>query len=181
MRSSGVRSISSTESARSKIESGTVSRTRTRVIWATTSFRLSMCWMLTVGVDVDAVVQDLLHVEVALGMAAAGRVGVGELVDQHDLRPAGEDGVDVHLLQPSALVLHAAARDDLEALEQRLRLLPAMGLDDPYDDIVAVLLAGARVLQHFVGLADARGGADKNAKLADAAFLSPRRLQQGVG
>ena len=72
------------------------------------------------GIDVDAVVQDLLHVEVALGMTAAGRVGVGKLVDKHDLRPAGENGVDVHLLEPSPLVLHASARDDLEALEQGL-------------------------------------------------------------
>ena len=43
---------SSTASARSRLKSGTVSLTRTRVIWATTSFRLSMCWMLTVVVDV---------------------------------------------------------------------------------------------------------------------------------
>ena len=71
--------------------------------------------------------------------------------------------------------------NDLEALEQRLGLLPAMGLDDADDDVVAVLLAGARGLQHFVGLADARCGADENAQLADAAFLAPRCFQQGVG
>jgi hypothetical protein len=48
MRSSGVMSMTSMSSARSMIESGTVSRTRTEVICATMSFRLSMCWMLTV-------------------------------------------------------------------------------------------------------------------------------------
>ena len=48
IRSLGVRSTSSMASARSRMESGTISRTRTRVIWATTSLRLSMCWMLTV-------------------------------------------------------------------------------------------------------------------------------------
>ena len=34
------------------------------------------------GIDVDAVVQQLLDVEIALGMAAARRIGVGKLVDQ---------------------------------------------------------------------------------------------------
>ena len=48
IRSSGGRSMSSTSSACSKIRSGMVSRWRTPVIWATTSLRLSRCWMLTV-------------------------------------------------------------------------------------------------------------------------------------
>ena len=133
------------------------------------------------GIDVDAGFQDLLHVEVALGMAAAGCVGVGEFVDKGDLRPAGQDGIEVHLVQPAPFVLDAPARDDLEAVEQRLGLLPAMGFDHPDDDVVAVLDAGAGGLQHFVGLADAGGRADKDAKLADAAILSPGCFQQGVG
>ena len=43
------------------------------------------------GADVDAGGEQLLDVQVALGVAAAGRVGVGELVDQHQLR-AGAPG-----------------------------------------------------------------------------------------
>jgi hypothetical protein len=50
------------------------------------------------GVDVDAVIEQLLDVEVALGMTAAGRVGVGELVDERNLRMAGNHRVEVHLL-----------------------------------------------------------------------------------
>ena len=60
------------------------------------------------GVDVDAGGQQLLDIEIALGMAAARRVGVGELVDQDELRPAREDGVEVHLLERAALVVDAA-------------------------------------------------------------------------
>ena len=41
-------SITSISSARSMMASGTVSRTRMRVICATTSFRLSTCWMFSV-------------------------------------------------------------------------------------------------------------------------------------
>ena len=131
------------------------------------------------GVDVDAVAQQLLDVEIALGMAAAGRVGMGELVDQHDLRAAGDDGVEVHLLEPLAPVFDAPARNDLEPVEQRLGLLAAVRLDDADDDIVAVLLAGARLLQHLVGLADAGRGADENLELADAALFPARSLEQG--
>ena len=40
------------------------------------------------GIDVDAVVQQLFHVEIALGMAASRRIRVGELIDQCDLRMA---------------------------------------------------------------------------------------------
>ena len=48
---------------------------------------------------------EFLDVEIALGMAAAGRIGVGELVDEHQLRPAREDGVEIHLLERPALVV----------------------------------------------------------------------------
>ena len=51
------------------------------------------------GDDVDARVEQLVDVLPALLVAAAGHVGVGELVDERDRRPAGEDGVDVHLLE----------------------------------------------------------------------------------
>ena len=91
------------------------------------------------GVDVDAAVEQLLDIEVALGMTAARRVGVGELVDQRDLGAAGDDGVEIHLLEPLPLVFETAARDDLETLEQGLGLLASMRLDDADDDIVAVL------------------------------------------
>ncbi len=65
-----------------------------------------------------------------------------------------------------------------ETLGERFGLAAAVGLDDADDDVIAVLLAGAGLLQHFVGLADARRGADEDAQLADAAFLAARRLEQ---
>ena len=48
---------------------------------------------------VDAGVEQLLDVLPALLVAAAGHVGVRQLVDERDLGPAGEHGVDVHLLE----------------------------------------------------------------------------------
>ena len=132
------------------------------------------------AVDVDAVAEQLLDVEIALGMAAAGRVGMGKLVDQHDLRMAGDDGVEVHLLEPLAPVFEPLAGNDLEPFEQSLRLLAPVGFDDADDDIVAVLLSGAGLLQHLVGLADAGRGADENLEPAGAALFPPGGLEQSL-
>ena len=62
------------------------------------------------GIDVDAVRQQLLDVEVALGMAAAGCVGMGKFVDQRDFRVARDQRVEVHLLDGLVVVLDPPAR-----------------------------------------------------------------------
>ena len=51
------------------------------------------------GHDVDPDVEQLVDVLPPLGVAGAGHVGVGQLVDQGQVGPAGEDRVDVHLLE----------------------------------------------------------------------------------
>ena len=107
------------------------------------------------GVDVDTASQELFDVEVALGVAAADHIGMGELVDEGDLGTTGDDGIEIHLLEPLALVFEAAARDDFEALQQRFGLLAAVGFDHADDDVVAVFFSGVRLLQHLVGFADA--------------------------
>ena len=54
--------------------------------------------------DVDAGGDQLLDIEIALGMPAAGGVGVREFVDEHELRAALQDRVEIHLGQEMALV-----------------------------------------------------------------------------
>jgi len=68
------------------------------------------------GVNVDAVTHQLFDVEVAFRMAAAFGVGMGEFVDQSDLRTASYDGVEIELLEPLAFILDAASRNDFKAL-----------------------------------------------------------------
>ena len=119
-------------------------------------------------IDVDAGGEQFLDIHVALGMPAARRIGVRELVDQNELRPALEDRVEVHFVEPAALVLDPPPRDDFEPFEQRLGLLAAMRLDDADDDIDAFAPLRLRGLQHFIGLADARRGAEKNLQPAAA-------------
>jgi hypothetical protein len=43
--------------------------------------------------DVDPGGDDFLDIEISLGMSAARRVGMGELIDKHDLGVALEDRV----------------------------------------------------------------------------------------
>ena len=131
------------------------------------------------GVDVDAAGHQLFDVEIALRVAAAFGIGVREFVDQNDLRPAGNDGVEIHLLKRLAFVFEAPAWNDFEAFQQRLGLLAAVGFDDTDDDIVPVLPAGMGLLQHFVCFANAGSSADKDSELADAAVLPACRCKQG--
>ncbi len=57
------------------------------------------------GVDVDAGGEQFLHVEIALGMPAARRVGMGEFVHQRDLRTALQERVQVHLVEDMAVIV----------------------------------------------------------------------------
>ena len=133
------------------------------------------------GVDVDAVGEQLFHVEVALGMAAARRVGMGELVDQHEMRPPGDDRVEIHFFEGAAAVVDPPARDDFEPGEQRLGLRAAVGLDHADHHVAAVLALGARLFQHLVGLAHARRRADEDFQLAGGVLLALRLGEQGFG
>jgi len=49
-----------------------------------------------------------------------------------------------------------------------------------HDNVVTVVLPGAPLLEHFVGLADAGSGADENLQLADTSILTPGSLQEGL-
>jgi hypothetical protein len=98
----------------------------------------------------------------AIGLAAAGGIGVGEFVDERQVRSARDQSVKVHLLERAVLILDVAAGKDLKVVEQHLGLLAAMRLDHTDDHIRAVLASSAGLLQHLVGLADAGGGAEKN-------------------
>ena len=130
------------------------------------------------GIDVDAGVEQLLDIEIALGMAASRRVGMGELVDQSELGPTRQDGVDIHLAEMMALVLDEPARNDLEPLEQGLSLLAAVGLDHADDHVDPLAALGLGRGQHLVGLADARRRPQED--LQPAAGFPGRLLQQGL-
>ena len=111
---------------------------------------------------VDAGRQQLLDIHVALGMAAAGRIGVRKLVDQDEIGTAGEDGVQVHLRKGLPAMRDGAGRNGLQPFDQRRSLLAAMRFDHADDDIDALGLQRPGGQQHLEGLADARRRAQKN-------------------
>ena len=132
------------------------------------------------GVDVDAAVQQLFHVEIAFGVAAARCIGVRKLVDENDLRAPGDDGVEIHLLEALAFILDAPAGHDFKTLQQRFGLFASVGLHDADDDVVAVLVSGPGLLQHFIGFADTRRGTHEDLQLAEASLFTAGRLKQGI-
>jgi hypothetical protein len=131
------------------------------------------------GIDIDAVGQQFLDIEIALGMPAAGSVGVGELIDEGELWLARDDRVEIHLLEDLVPVLDALARDDFEAPEQRVGFRARMRLDKADYDIDACLEPCMGALQHLIGLADTGRGADEDLQPAMRAVLPPGGLQQG--
>ena len=130
------------------------------------------------GVDVDAAVQQLFHVEIAFGVTAARCIGVRQLIDENDLRPPRDDGVEIHLLEALAFVRNAPAGHDFKTLQQRFGLFASVGLHDADDNVVAVLLSGPGLLQHFIGFADTRRGTHEDLELAEASLFATGGLEQ---
>ena len=131
------------------------------------------------GPHVDACREQLLDVLPALQMAAARNVGMGELIDEQQARAARERLVDVELAQDPVDVDDGLARDDLEALDERLGLAPTVRLDEAEHHLAPFGPGRAGRIQHGVGLADAGGRAEED--LQPAAMLLLREGKQGVG
>jgi hypothetical protein len=85
---------------------------------------------------------------------------VGQFVDDTQLRLARYDRADVHLLQDDPAVLHLAARNDFQVRERGFRFGTSVRFHEPHHDVYAVAAQRVRVLDHRVGLAHARRGAD---------------------
>src|SRR5262249_44292907 len=130
-------------------------------------------------VDVDALIQQLLDVEIALRMTATCDIGMGKFVDEDDLRMPRQDGIEVHLLDPLAFVIDPLTRDDFEIFEERLGLLTAVGLHYAHNDVIAVLLSRPGLLQHLIGFAEARSCTHEYLQRPEASFLTSGRFKQG--
>ena len=107
------------------------------VICSTTSLSDSMCWMLTVESTSMPASSRASHVLPALRVREPGRVRVGELVDEGDVRMPREHARRGPSRERHAAVLDGPARHHLEAVEQRGGRGALVGLDDRDDDILA--------------------------------------------
>ena len=135
------------------------------------------------GEHVDAGRQQLFHILPALGMARAGRVGVGQLVDQDQGRRGGQGGIEVELAQRLAAVGEHGRGEQVQAIEQGGGVGAAVGFEhaDQHRHAVVPQLAGGD--QHGASLADAGRGAEIDAQLAarSITFVGLDLGQQGVG
>ena len=126
------------------------------------------------GDDVDAGLQQFLDVLPALGVARAGHVGVRELVDERDLRLAGEHGVEVHLLEARAAVGDPGAGHDLQAVRAAQRCAGRPWVSTKrHDHVGAALRPPVALAEHGEGLAHAGGGAEIDPELAAAPACWP--------
>ena len=103
---------------------------------------------------VDSGVQNLFNILIPLVMARAGRIGMGQLVDDGHRRVTGENCVEVHIFNGEAAVFDATARDDFQPFQQGGGFGAAVGLNKSNHHVGAAFLQGMRLFEHPVGLAD---------------------------
>ena len=113
------------------------------------------------GEHADAGIEKLEDVLIALFVRAARDVGVGELVDDAELRPP-RAGWHRHPFPRARRRGIRSSRRGTTSRSPNLRLGVGspVRLDEADDDVHALASKCVRVLEHRVGLADARRGAD---------------------
>ena len=127
---------------------------------------------------VDARGKQLVDVLPALRMPRARHVRVREFVDQDQRRVPRQRRIEVELLQRAVLVCDLRARQDRKVLQQRFGLLAPVRLEQPDDDVLALVPQLARRGQHRVRLADAGRRAEVD---AEAAAVRGRLLRLHFG
>ena len=116
--------------------------------------------------DVNAGVEQVEHILPALRVPrGAGHVGMGEFIDQRHAGAAAQHTVQVHLLEPAAVVFADAAGDDLQARGVSLGHGPVVVLDGRDDDVVAERTPALAFVKHGDGLARSRGGSQVDAEV----------------
>lgn len=106
------------------------------------------------GDNIDADVQELLHVLPPLGVADSRNVGVGQLVDQCDLGAAGQDRVEIHLGEERTAVAQRTAGHRLQAVGHGRGRPTAMRLDEADDHIRTPCAQPLTLGEHGVRLPD---------------------------
>jgi hypothetical protein len=84
---------------------------------------------------VDAGVQQLQNVLVALFITAKRGIGMRQLIDDGHLGASLKNCIKVHLLDRHALVFDPLPRNHLESLDQRRGIESVMGLDESQHNI----------------------------------------------
>ena len=89
-----------------------------------------------------------------------------KLVDDRNLRDAGAGWRRHPFPRRSNPGRDVSARDDLQTLDERHRVLAAVRLEISHDDVHAAILELVRLREHLKGLADTGSIAQKNLQSA---------------
>ena len=87
-----------------------------------------------------------------------------KLVDERNLRAAGDDRIGVHLLERGPPVGDLLRRDPFELPQALLDRRTVVRLGERDDDVDTVGSESSALRQHRVGLADSGSGAEQHVK-----------------
>jgi hypothetical protein len=119
--------------------------------------------------DIDPRIEQFDHVLPAFLRSRRSRhIGVGKLVDQHDLWVSGKYAIEVHLFKHSSSMLNHPAGNDLKISEARLGHGPTVAFVEADDDVRAAVAAAMAFVEHRDGLSDPGRCAEIDAKAASA-------------
>ena len=132
-------------------------------------------------INADPCTQQLLHVLIPLGMAAARRIGVGQFIHQNQLGLARERAVQIELMQFNAFVWNAFRGELLQPIQQSHGFWAGMRLDIAGHYVKTGFFSPMCGFQHGVGFADAGGIAKENFQPSSGrGFLFLYGFQQSV-
>lgn len=125
------------------------------------------------GVHIDPGAQQLFNVLIALDMAAALCIGMGQLIYQDELGLAGQSGVQIEFPQGDALVGYDQGRKALQTFHQFHGGGSDMGLNIPGHHVHAHIFHLVGHLQHGIGFPHAGRIAEKDLEpaLPDPRFV----------
>ena len=181
MSSSGVRSTRTISAASCKTRSGTVSRTATPVIRETTSARLSRCWMLSAVHTLTPASSSSWTSCQRFGCRLSGALvwASSSTTINFGLRESAASMSNSSIVRPWYSTLRRG-RTSSPWTSALVSARPC-SLHEPDDDIDAFVLQAPRVLQHGVGLADARRGAEKTFSRPAVSRRNAARSASGSG
>ena len=102
------------------------------------------------GDHVDTGSQQLFYVLPPLGISGARYVGVGQLVDQGELRVASQQGIEVELLECLTAVDDGLSRQHLQIPQLLRRLFPTVRVDPADHDVGATLFPTPPFVKHGI-------------------------------